>query len=214
LNAHFTGVVAPLDRADVDTDVILPKQFLRSIENVGFGEFLFDSWRYLEPGELGKPTNGRRLNNDFVLNMPRYRNAEILVCRRNFGSGSSREHAAWALRDFGFRALIAPSFGDIFYMNSLKNGLVAIVLPESVIDRIFSSVAATPGYQLEVDLSQQTVRTPDGDTFKFAMDAFRKRCLIEGVDEISYALSHSRAIRDFEARRQLEAPWLFGVFER
>ncbi len=206
--------MAPLDRADVDTDVILPKQFLRSVENVGFGEFLFDSWRYLESGELGKPTNGRRLNTDFVLNMPRYRNAEILVCRRNFGSGSSREHAAWALRDFGFRALIAPSFGDIFYMNCLKNGLLAIVLPELAIDGIFSSVAATPGYQLEVDLSQQTVRTPDGDEFKFAMDAFRKRCLIEGVDEISYALSYSQVIRDFEAMRQLEAPWLFTAFKR
>jgi len=214
MNAHFAGVVAPIDRADVDTDVILPKQFLRSVQNVGFGDFLFDGWRYLEPGKLEAPNKCRTANPDFVLNMPRYRKAEILLCRRNFGSGSSREHAVWALRDFGIRALIAPSFGDVFYMNCLKNGLLSIVLPELTVARLFSDSTAVPGYQLEIDLNRQMVRVPEGTQFNFEIDAFRKRCMIEGIDEVSYALNFSHLILDFETRRRLEAPWLFSALKR
>jgi 3-isopropylmalate/(R)-2-methylmalate dehydratase small subunit len=206
---RFVGLVAPLDRADVDTDAILPKQYLRSINKTGFGEFLFDNWRYLKTAEAVEKGTPRTLNPDFVLNQPRYKGAEILLCRRNFGSGSSREHAPWALRDFGIRALISPSFGDTFYANCLKNRLLPIVLTELTIEELFVKVAATPGYTLEIDIEGQKVRKMDGQSLPFAIDAFRKRCLLDDLDDISYALSHEKLIRDFENRRRLEAPWIF-----
>lgn len=209
----LTAAVAPLDRVDVDTDAILPKQFLRSIEKSGYGDYLFDAWRYRDVGELGKGSTGRPLNPDFVLNKPRYRGAEILLCRRNFGCGSSREHAVWALRDNGFRALIAPSFADIFHNNCFKNGLLPIVLAEPIVDRLFTAVEASPGYRLTIDLPAQAVRTPQGESLPFAIDSFRKRCLIESLDDISYALAHAERIRAFEARRSTEAPWVFAGFQ-
>ena len=209
----LTAVVAPLDRLDVDTDAILPKQFLRSLENSGYGDYLFDAWRFRDIGELGKGSAGRPLNPDFVLNQPRYRDAQILLGRRNFGCGSSRENAVWALRDYGFRAVIAPSFGEIFYNNCLKNGLLPIVLSELIVDRLFTAVEAAPGYRLTVDLPAQTVHTPEGESLLFPIDAFRKRCLIESLDDISYGLAHAERIRAFEARRSTEAPWIFGGFQ-
>jgi 3-isopropylmalate/(R)-2-methylmalate dehydratase small subunit len=208
----LTALVVPLDRGDVDTDAILPKQFLRSIEKSGYGEYLFDAWRYRESGEIGQAGAERSLNPDFVLNDPRYCGAEILLCGQNFGCGSSREQAAWALRDYGIRALIAPSFGEIFYDNCLKNGLLPIVLAGPVVDRLFAAVDGTPGYRLTVDLPAQTVRTPMGESHSFAIDPFRKRCLVEGLDDISYVLAHAERIRAFEARRRADAPWVFGGF--
>jgi 3-isopropylmalate/(R)-2-methylmalate dehydratase small subunit len=206
----LTALVAPLDRADVDTDAILPKQYLRSIEKSGYGAYLFDSWRYRDAGELGQ--TARTPNPDFVLNQPCYQGAQILLARRNFGCGSSREQAPWALRDYDFRALIAPSFGEIFAGNCLKNGLLPIALAEPIVDRLFAAVAATPGFRLSIVLPAQTVRTPEGDTFAFAIDPFRKRCLVEGLDDIGYVLTHADRIRGFEARRRAEAPWLFEGF--
>jgi 3-isopropylmalate/(R)-2-methylmalate dehydratase small subunit len=203
----LTALVAPLDRADVDTDAILPKQYLRSIEKSGYGAYLFDAWRYRDTGELGQ--GARTPNLDFVLNHPRYQGAEILLGRRNFGCGSSREQAPWALRDSGFRALIAPSFGEIFSGNCLKNGLLPVALADPIVDRLFAAVAATPGYRLTIDLHAQTVRTPEGESLPFAIDPFRKRCLLEGLDDISYVLTHAERIRAFEARRRAEAPWIF-----
>ncbi|MGE5171760.1 MAG: 3-isopropylmalate dehydratase small subunit [Rudaea sp.] len=204
-----TGIVAPLDRANVDTDAIIPKQFLKSIRRTGFGAHLFHAWRYLHHAEQDVEPSQRRTNPDFVLNEPRYRGASILLARRNFGCGSSREHAPWALADYGFRALIAPSFADIFFNNCLKNGLLPIVLPDASIDRLFADVAAFPGHRLTIDLDQQTVSTADGSLrFSFDIDPFRKRCLLHGWDDIALTLAHADEIRAFEARHLGEQPWL------
>ena len=203
------GLVVPLDRPNVDTDAIIPKQYLKSVRRTGFGPNLFDDWRYLDPGEPGMDHSRRRPNPDFVLNQPRYQGAEILLARENFGCGSSREHAVWALTDYGIRAVIAPSFADIFYNNAFKNGLLPIVLPAEVVDRLFQAVAAQEGYRLTVDLAEQTVTTPDGEVFSFEVDPFRKHCLLEGLDDIDLTLQHADEIRAYELRRQREAPWLF-----
>jgi 3-isopropylmalate/(R)-2-methylmalate dehydratase small subunit len=203
-----TGIVAPLDRANVDTDAIIPKQFLKSIRRSGFGVNLFDAWRYTDRGEPGM-TSARRPNPEFVLNQPRYRGASILLARRNFGCGSSREHAPWALADYGFRALIAPSYADIFFNNCFKNGLLPIVLADASIDRLFADVAAFPGYTLTIDLERQTVCTADGSlALDFQVDPFRKRCLLNGWDDIGRTLQHAEEIRAFEARHLAEQPWL------
>ncbi len=205
----LTGIVAPLDRANVDTDAIIPKQFLKSIQRSGFGPNLFDAWRYLDRGEPGMDNAKRPLDPGFVLNEPRYRGAQILLARRNFGCGSSREHAPWALTDFGFRALIAPSYADIFFNNCFKNGLLPIVLPESAVDRLFDAVRAFPGFTATVDLERQTVASADGSlTFGFDVEPFRKHCLLHGLDDIGLTLQHADAIRAFEARRLAEQPWL------
>jgi 3-isopropylmalate/(R)-2-methylmalate dehydratase small subunit len=203
------GLVAPLDRANVDTDAIIPKQFLKSIRRSGFGPNLFDEWRYLDRGEPEADNSRRPLNPDFVLNQSRYKGASILLARQNFGCGSSREHAPWALADFGFRALIAPSYADIFFNNCFKNGLLPIVLPASAVDRFFHDVAAFPGFRLVVDLGRQTVATTDGSVVvPFDVDPFRKHCLLNGLDDIGLTLQHADAIREFEAKRLSEQPWL------
>jgi len=205
----FIGLVAPLDRPNVDTDAIIPKQFLKSIRRSGFGPNLFDEWRYLDHGEPGMDNSKRQPNPDFVLNQPRYQGAQILLARENFGCGSSREHAVWALTDYGFRVVIAPSFADIFFNNSFKNGLLPIVLPAETVDRLFREVEATPGYALTVDLEAQTLTTPSGEQIPFEVDPFRKHCLLEGLDDIGLTLQHADEIRAYEARRREEAPWLF-----
>jgi len=203
------GLVAPLDRANVDTDAIIPKQFLKSIKRSGFGPNLFDAWRYLDPGEPGMDPGSRRPNPDFVLNQPRYQGATILLARRNFGCGSSREHAPWALADYGFRAIVAPSYADIFYNNCFKNGLLPIVLPESQVDRLFADAAAFPGFRLTIDLPAQTVAVPDGSAaFPFDVDPFRKHCLVNGYDDIGLTLRHADEIRAYEARHLASQPWL------
>jgi len=204
------GLVAPLDRSNVDTDAIIPKQFLKSIHRTGFGPNLFDEWRYLDEGQPGEDCSDRPLNPDFVLNQPRYEGARILLARDNFGCGSSREHAPWALADYGFRVLIAPSFADIFYNNCSKNGLLALTLPSSTVQRLFEATWAEPGYTLTVDLPRQQVTTPDGDRLAFEIDQHRKRMLVEGLDEIGLTLEHADAIRDYEARRRQVTPWLFS----
>jgi 3-isopropylmalate/(R)-2-methylmalate dehydratase small subunit len=207
----LNGLVAPLDRANVDTDQIIPKQFLKSIKRSGFGPNLFDSWRYMNAGEPGMDNAKRPLNADFVLNQPRYKGAAILVARENFGCGSSREHAPWALLDYGFRCVIAPSYGDIFFTNCFKNGLLPVVLKDAEVDRIFHDVAAFPGFRLTVDLAQQLVAYPDASrAFRFEVDPFRKHCLLNGLDEIGLTLRHADEIRAFEERRKAEQPWLFG----
>lgn len=203
------GLVAPLDRANVDTDAIIPKQFLKSIKRSGFGPNLFDEWRYLDVGEPGQDCGGRPLNPEFVLNQARYQGAQILLARENFGCGSSREHAPWALQDYGFRAIIAPSFADIFYNNCFKNGLLPIVLPAEAVDRLFAETLASQGYALDVDLARQTVVLPDGSAFTFAVDEFRKYCLLNGLDDIGLTLQKVDKIRAYEMRRREEAPWLF-----
>ena len=204
-----SGIVAPLDRANVDTDAIIPKQFLKSIKRSGFGVNLFDAWRYTDPGQPGQDPALRRPNPDFVLNQPRYRDASILVARRNFGCGSSREHAPWALADYGFRALVAPSYADIFFNNCFKNGLLPIVLPDAGIDRLFADVAAFPGYRLTIDLERQSIGTADGSiSFSFDIDPFRKQCLLNGWDDIGLTLQHADEIRAFEARHLQQQPWL------
>jgi 3-isopropylmalate/(R)-2-methylmalate dehydratase small subunit len=202
------GVVAPLDRVNVDTDAIIPKQFLKSIHRSGFGPNLFDEWRYLDHGEPGMDNGRRPLNPDFVLNQPRYQGASILLARKNFGCGSSREHAPWALVQYGFRAILAPSFADIFYSNSLKNGLLAIVLPELLIDRLFHEVAGFPGYRLTIDLPQQKVIEAGGAEHAFDIAPFRKYCLLNGLDDIGLTLRHQDKIRHFEAQRLARFPWL------
>jgi 3-isopropylmalate/(R)-2-methylmalate dehydratase small subunit len=204
------GLVVPIDRPNVDTDAIIPKQFLKSIKRSGFGPNLFDEWRYLDKGEPDQDSSGRPLNPDFVLNQTRYQGAEILLARANFGCGSSREHAPWALFDFGIRALIAPSYADIFFGNACKNGLLPLTLPEAVIDALFGDVAATPGFRLEVDLAAQTVTTPTGSVHRFDFDAGLKDCLLNGLDDIAVTLQYADAIRAYEARRLVEAPWLFS----
>lgn len=203
------GLVVPLDRANVDTDAIIPKQFLKSIKRTGFGPNLFDEWRYLDHGEPGMDNSKRPLNPDFVLNQPRYHGAQILLARENFGCGSSREHAPWALDDYGFRAIIAPSFADIFCNNCFKNGLLPIVLDIAGIDDLFQVVTATPGYHLKIDLEQQSIIAPNGVVYRFEVDAFRKNCLLNGLDDIGLTLQHVRKIKEYETRRKLEAPWLF-----
>ncbi|KAA0014364.1 3-isopropylmalate dehydratase small subunit [Billgrantia pellis] len=203
------GLVAPLDRANVDTDLIIPKQFLKSIKRTGFGVNLFDELRYLDEGQPGQDVSQRPLNPDFVLNQPRYQGASVLLARRNFGCGSSREHAPWALEDFGFRVVIAPSFADIFYNNAFKNGLLLVTLPEETIDRLFGEVEANEGYRLDVDLESQRVITPSGEILEFEVDGFRKHCLLEGLDDIGLTLQDEDAIRAFEQRHRAERPWLF-----
>ncbi|MFP5461102.1 MAG: 3-isopropylmalate dehydratase small subunit [Gammaproteobacteria bacterium] len=203
------GLVAPLDRANVDTDAIIPKQFLKSIKRTGFGPNLFDEWRYLDRGEPGMDNSTRPLNPDFPLNQPRYKGASILLTRKNFGCGSSREHAPWALEDYGFRVIVAPSYADIFFNNCFKNGLLPVRLSESEVDWLFDQVNAFNGFELIVDLPAQQVRTADGSrSFGFDVDPFRKECLLKGLDEIGLTLGHADEIREFEAKRLREQPWL------
>jgi 3-isopropylmalate/(R)-2-methylmalate dehydratase small subunit len=203
------GLVAALDRANVDTDAIIPKQFLKSIKRTGFGPNLFDEWRYLDRGEPGMDNARRPLNPDFALNKPRFKGASVLLARKNFGCGSSREHAPWALEDYGFRAIIAPSFADIFFNNCFKIGLLPIVLPESAVDRLFHEVAAFPGFELIIDLEAQLVRTVDGSqAYPFEVDSFRKYCLVNGLDEIGLTLRQADRIREYEQRRLQAQPWL------
>lgn len=205
----FEGLVAPLDRANVDTDAIIPKQFLKSIKRTGFGPYLFDEWRYLDRGEPGMDCSDRPRNPDFELNQERYQGAEILLTRANFGCGSSREHAPWALRDYGFKAIIAPSFADIFYNNCFKNGILPVILPEARVEMLFQAVWATPGYRLQVDLPKQMLTTPEGEIIGFEIDPFRKDALIQGQDDIALTLGHAEAICAHEERRKESVPWLF-----
>ena len=205
----LTGLAVPLDRANVDTDAIIPKQFLKSIKRSGFGPNLFDEWRYLDHGEPGMDPAQRRPNPEFVLNQPRYQGAQILLARANFGCGSSREHAPWSLQDYGFRVIIAPSFADIFFNNCFKIGLLPIILGTPIVDRLFDEVKLAEGYSLTVDLQEQTVATPRNEEFKFEIDAFRKHCLLNGLDEIGLTLQHAEKIKQFEQKRRNEQPWLF-----
>ena len=202
------GLVAPMDRENVDTDAIIPKQFLKSIRKTGFGANLFDEWRYLDHGEPGVPESERKPNPDFVLNQPRYKGASVLLARKNFGCGSSREHAPWALDQFGFRAVIAPSFADIFYNNCFKNGVLPIVLTEMQVDHLFNETQAFNGYQLTIDLDAQQVVTPDGMAYSFDVAPFRKYCLLNGLDDIGLTLRHADKIKAYEAERILKMPWL------
>jgi 3-isopropylmalate/(R)-2-methylmalate dehydratase small subunit len=202
------GLVAPMDRENVDTDAIIPKQFLKSIRKTGFGPNLFDEWRYLDKGEPGEDSSKRKPNPDFVLNQPRYRNASVLIARKNFGCGSSREHAPWALQQYGFRALIAPSFADIFFNNCFKNGVLPIVLPEATVARLFDEVHAFPGYELTVDLDRQVVVKAQGEEIPFEVQAFRRYCLMNGFDDIGLTLLQSEKIKAFEAERLAQKPWL------
>ncbi len=203
------GLVAPLDRANVDTDAIIPKQFLKSIKRSGFGQNLFDEWRYLDHGEPGMDVIQRQPNPDFILNQSRYRGAQVLLTRTNFGCGSSREHAPWALQDYGFRVIIAPSFADIFFSNCFKIGLLPIVLDENIVERIFHEVSVTEGYRLIVSLEDQTVTTPSGKVYTFDVDSFRKHYLLNGLDEIGLTLQYADKIKIFEEKRRMEQPWLF-----
>jgi 3-isopropylmalate/(R)-2-methylmalate dehydratase small subunit len=203
------GIVAPMDRANVDTDAIIPKQFLKSIRKTGFGPNLFDEWRYLDqPGQPGVPESQRTPNPDFVLNQPRYKGASVLLARKNFGCGSSREHAPWAIDQYGFRCVIAPSFADIFFNNCFKNGLLPIQLPESTVDQLFNEVAAFPGYELTIDLERQVIVRPQGEEIPFEVQAFRKYCLLNGFDDIGLTLRHADKIKAFEAERLAAKPWL------
>jgi 3-isopropylmalate/(R)-2-methylmalate dehydratase small subunit len=204
------GLVVPLDRANVDTDAIIPKQFLKSIKRTGFGPNLFDEWRYLDRGEPDQDNSKRPLNPGFVLNKPEYRGATVLLARENFGCGSSREHAPWALLQYGFQAVIAPSFADIFYNNSLKNGLLLIKLDAKTVDRLFQEAQGQKGYRLAVDLEQQTVTTPGGESFGFDIDPFRKQCILNGLDDIGLTLEHAGEIKSFEQKHKQAQPWLFG----
>ncbi len=206
------GLVAPMDRENVDTDAIIPKQFLKSIKKTGFGVNLFDEWRYLDHGEPGQDSASRKPNPDFVLNQPRYQGASILLARKNFGCGSSREHAPWALEQYGFRCVIAPSFADIFFNNCFKNGMLPIVLPEATMSQLFDEVAAFPGYQLTVDLERQVIVRPQGDEVAFDVQAFRKYCLLNGFDDIGLTLRQSDKIKAFEAERLATKPWLAHTF--
>ncbi len=202
------GLVAPMDRENVDTDAIIPKQFLKSIRKTGFGPNLFDEWRYLDKGEPGQDPASRKPNPDFVLNQPRYAGASVLLARKNFGCGSSREHAPWAIEQYGFRALIAPSYADIFFNNCFKNGLLPIVLPEATVSRLFDEAAAFPGYELTIDLPRQVVVEPQGNEIAFEVQAFRKYCLLNGLDDIGLTLRHKDKIAQFEAQRLATKPWL------
>lgn len=205
-----TGIVCPLDRSNVDTDQIIPKQFLKSIKRTGFGVNLFDDWRYLDEGFPGQDHSKRPVNPDFVLNKPRYQGATILLARKNFGCGSSREHAPWALSEYGFRTVIAPSFADIFYNNCFKNGMLPIVLPEEQIDELFEACFANEGYELTADLERQVVITPEGKEFPFEVDEFRKHCLLNGLDDIGLTLQQEEAIKAYEQKMQQKTPWIFN----
>jgi 3-isopropylmalate/(R)-2-methylmalate dehydratase small subunit len=207
------GIAAPMDRANVDTDLIIPKQFLKSIKRSGFGPNLFDELRYLDEGQPGQDCSTRPLNPDFVLNQQRYQGASVLLARENFGCGSSREHAPWALEDYGFRCVIAPSYADIFYNNCFKNGVLPIVLDAAVVDRLFEELYALEGYQLTIDLEQQSVRTAKGEIFSFEVDEFRKHCLLNGLDDIGLTLESAAAIHSFEQRWREQSPWLFDVIK-
>jgi 3-isopropylmalate/(R)-2-methylmalate dehydratase small subunit len=206
----LNGVVVPLDRANVDTDAIIPKQFLKSIKRSGFGPNAFDEWRYLDHGEPGMDNSKRPLNKDFVLNQSRYQGAQILLARENFGCGSSREHAPWALEDYGFRVIIAPSYADIFFNNCFKNGLLPVRLDAAIVDALFKAVAAKDGYKLKVNLEQQSIAAPDGTVYKFEVDAFRKHCLLNGLDDIGLTLQHVEDIKSYEAKHRAAQPWLFA----
>ena len=206
---NLKAIVAPMDRPNVDTDAIIPKQFLKSIKRSGFGPNLFDEWRYLDQGEPGKDNSNRPLNKDFVLNQNRYQGAKILIARENFGCGSSREHAPWALLDYGFQVIIAPSFADIFFSNSFKNGILLIKLDANIIDELFNDVAINEGYELNVDLEKQTITKADGTTISFEVDEFRKHRLLNGLDDIGLTMQHVDDIKVYEQRRSAEAPWLF-----
>ena len=210
---QHTGIAAPLDRANVDTDMIIPKQFLKSIKRAGFGPNLFDELRYLDEGQPDQDCAGRPLNPNFVLNQARYAGTSVLLARENFGCGSSREHAPWALDDFGIRVVIAPSFADIFYNNCFKNGLLPIVLPDAQVDQLFKEVELAEGYQLTVDLERQLVITPAGEEFTFEVDNFRKHCLLNGLDDIGLTLQRADEIKAYEERRRQEAPWLFNAIK-
>lgn len=203
------GIVAPMDRPNVDTDAIIPKQFLKSIKRSGFGPNLFDEWRYLDHGEPGMDNSARKINPDFVLNQARFKGANILIARENFGCGSSREHAPWALLDYGFRVVVAPSYADIFFNNCFKNGILPIILTADIVDTLFSDVEATEGYQLKVDLPSQTLTKPNGETIAFDVDDFRKHCLVNGLDDIGMTLEHVADIKAYEEKRKQQAPWLF-----
>jgi 3-isopropylmalate/(R)-2-methylmalate dehydratase small subunit len=205
-----TGTVAPLPRANVDTDQIIPKQYLKSIRRTGFGDYLFDAWRFEDEGDIGVTPNERRMNRDFVLNQPRYQGAGMLLCGRNFGCGSSREHAVWALLEYGFRCVLAPSFADIFFSNCFKNGLLPIVLEEELIDELFVLAESDEGLTLTVDLPAQRIELPDGRSFDFALDANRKRMLVEGLDDIGLTLAEADSIRAFEELHRARMPWLFS----
>ncbi|HEY8570638.1 3-isopropylmalate dehydratase small subunit [Microbulbifer sp.] len=205
------GTVAPMDRANVDTDLIIPKQFLKSIKRTGFGPNLFDELRYLDEGQPGQDCSQRPVNPDFPLNFPRFKGASVLLARKNFGCGSSREHAPWALDDYGFRAVIAPSFADIFFNNCFKNGLLPIVADEAVVDQLFAEMYAQEGYELTIDLEKQQIVKPNGETIDFEVDAFRKHCLLNGLDDIGLTLEDADDIRAYEAKRREQAPWLFDA---
>jgi len=207
------GLVAPMDRANVDTDLIIPKQFLKSIKRSGFGPNLFDELRYLDEGQPGQDCSTRPLNMDFPLNQSRYQGASVLLARENFGCGSSREHAPWALEDFGFRCVIAPSYADIFYNNCFKNGVLPIALEAAVVERLFQEMYATEGYQVTVDLQRQIVQTPSGEEFAFEVDEFRRHCLLHGLDDIGLTLESAAAIRAYEQRWREQSPWLFDVIK-
>lgn len=207
---QLNGLVAPMDRANVDTDMIIPKQFLKSIKRSGFGPNLFDELRYLDEGQPGQDCTNRPLNKDFPLNFPRYQGASVLLARENFGCGSSREHAPWALEDYGFRCIIAPSYADIFFNNCFKNGLLPIALDEAIVDRLFQEMYATEGYSLQVDLAAQTITTPSGEVISFEVESGRKHSLLNGLDDIGITLQQADAIRAYEEKRRQEAPWLFS----
>ncbi len=206
---QVTGIVAPLDRPNIDTDAIIPKQYLKSIKRSGFGPNAFDDWRYLDPGEPGMDDSTRRINPDFILNQAPYDQSKILLARENFGCGSSREHAVWALDDFGFRAVIAPSFADIFFNNSFKNGMLPIVLDAAIVEKLFKQVMDNSGFQVTIDLEQQKVITQDGEEYTFEVEAFRKHCLLNGLDDISLTLQHADEIKAYEEKNRQASPWLF-----
>ncbi len=208
---QHSGLAAPMDRANVDTDMIIPKQFLKSIKRSGFGKNLFDELRYLDEGQPDQSCEGRPINKEFPLNFERYKGASILLSRENFGCGSSREHAPWALEEYGFRSIIAPSFADIFYNNSFKNGLLPITLDEAIVDRLFEEMYATEGYELSINLDKKVVVTPSGESFAFDVDDFRRHCLLNGLDDIELTLQDADAIREYEAKKKASAPWLFDA---
>ncbi|MFT4609688.1 MAG: 3-isopropylmalate/(R)-2-methylmalate dehydratase small subunit [Cellvibrionaceae bacterium] len=210
---RITGVAAPMDRANVDTDMIIPKQFLKTIKRSGFGKNLFDQLRYLDEGQPDQSCEGRPLNAEFPLNFERYQGASVLIARKNFGCGSSREHAPWALDDYGFRAVIASSYADIFYNNSFKNGLLPVVLDESIIDQLFAEMYACVGYQLTIDLYEKVVVTPTGESFSFEVDEFRRHCLLDGLDDIGLTLEDADFIKAYEQKRRASAPWLFDMIK-
>jgi 3-isopropylmalate/(R)-2-methylmalate dehydratase small subunit len=207
---QLNGLVVPLDRSNVDTDAIIPKQFLKSIKRSGFGPNAFDEWRYLDHGEPGMDNSKRKINPDFVLNQARYQGGSVLLARENFGCGSSREHAPWALEDYGFRAIIAPSFADIFFNNCFKNGMLPIVLSADDVDALFKETESAEGYKLNIDLSTQTITTPSGKTYTFEVDNFRKHCLLNGLDDIGLTMQHQDAIKAFETKHRAAQPWLFN----